>query len=32
MFCSIFILFFLFILHQSFLKGLFFRPLGRIAF
>ena len=32
MFCSIFILFFLSILHQSLLKGLFFRPLGRIAF
>nr|BAD11510.1 cytochrome b [Oulophyllia crispa] len=32
MFCSILILFFLPILHKSVLKGLSFRPLGRMAF
>uniref|UniRef100_UPI00315D8B5E cytochrome b n=1 Tax=Madrepora porcellana TaxID=3134087 RepID=UPI00315D8B5E len=32
MFCSILILFLLPILHKSVLKGLFFRPLGRILF
>nr|YP_010585876.1 cytochrome b [Plerogyra sinuosa]UZY20659.1 cytochrome b [Plerogyra sinuosa] len=32
MFCSIFILFLLFILHKSVLKGLSFRPLGRMVF
>ena len=32
MFCSILILFFLPILHKSVLKGLSFRPLGRMVF
>jgi ubiquinol-cytochrome c reductase cytochrome b subunit len=32
MFCSILILFFLAILHKSVLKGLSFRPLGRMTF
>ena len=32
MFCSILILFFLPVLHKSVLKGLSFRPLGRMAF
>ena len=32
MFCSILILFFLPLLHKSVLKGLSFRPLGRMAF